>query len=254
MSNVLLAPVDIPVDPLGQAVVGIGSVIAALLVFVFAFRIARRRHSAAPVLMVASMVIGSLIEPIYDNAFHILWYIPGQWNLYSALNVAQPNWIWAAYVSTYGSFALYFYSKVMAGATARDLRPAVVFCFVTYFFWEVIATNLGVYEYYGSHPFRIFGFPFWVTPPNMGSSWVTGLAVAFAETRMRGPGRLAMSFMAFPLAFTGVTFGCAFPTLIVISEQLSPTWLTWVAGSVTFILVACTMWLASLGLPLARRE
>jgi hypothetical protein len=115
--------------------------------------------------------------------------------------------------------------------------------------FEVAGVNLGTYVYHGSHPFRLLGFPVWVTPINLAISFVAGVVAALAQRHACGVTRATVSCLAFPFAFPMVAFGAGFPMLDVISAEGAPSVLTYVAAMLTVSIALAVMWLTARLLP-----
>lgn len=250
MQKAPIPPYHTPVNPTGQWIMAVGSFVLATLVVLAVVRIMRNDRSPVPALLVLGVAVGSLLEPLYDNTVHILWYIPGQWNLYTAFDVPQPIWIWAGYVGTYGAAALYVYRKARAGASPRLFLPAGIIFFVSYSLSEMMGVNLGTYVYYGVHPFRLLDFPLWVAPIDTAVPFTAGVVAALARQHASGAAGLVAGALAFPFAFTMLVFGAGFPTLNVVSEQAAPSMWTYLAALLTVALTGCAVWLTCLLLPL----
>jgi hypothetical protein len=60
----------------------------------YAYRLVRQERSLFPLLLVLAVAAGSVIEPLYDIAYHLFWLDNGQqWTLFKAFGLPQPVWV-----------------------------------------------------------------------------------------------------------------------------------------------------------------
>ncbi|WP_110881786.1 hypothetical protein [Mycolicibacterium vulneris] len=110
--------------PLKLAVQTVATIVlwtATALIVAIALRRAAKERSALTIIVVLAVAIGSLIEPLYDIAYHLLWYVPGHWTLFTSFNLPQPVWVMPAYVTVFAGPTLYLYPKFAAGVSRRDI-------------------------------------------------------------------------------------------------------------------------------------
>jgi len=92
MRNLVVPPYGLGLNTTMQTVATVvlwGGTIALLL---YAYRLARQERSPFPLLLVLAVAAGSLIEPLYDIAYHLFWLDHGrQWTLFTAFAVLRPS-------------------------------------------------------------------------------------------------------------------------------------------------------------------
>ena len=242
-------PVDQPLDPTGQTVLTIATSVVALGFVLFTVRLCRQRRTWAPALLMASGVLCLVLEPVYDDQFHIWFHDRGQmWGTYSAYGMTQPVWVPITYAWCYGGLALLVWRRLVTGMTRSGLLRMTGMLLAIFTVFELVGINLGVYTYFGDHPFRLFGLPIWVEIPNTVLTVVAAVAFARLEPVLRGFGRAALLAVV-PAAFAMLSFGAAFPTLVVISEAGRPTALVYAATMISLALSVAMLHLAVQAVP-----
>ena len=239
-------PYDHPLNLTMQTVATVVLWAATALILGIAVRRSLRERTAFPVIVVLAVAAGSIIEPMYDIAYHLLWYIPGQWTLFTSFDLPQPVWVMPAYVVVFAGPTLFLYPRLERGMRRADLfKYAALTAFTTALF-ETIAINLDLYTYYGEHPFRLFDYPLWISA--MEAAQITGFAVlatAF-KRRVQGQVRLLGLFVLYPAHFAFALLGAGFPCLIAINAPNPSTWLIWGTGVLSIGFAVVSLWLVSL--------
>jgi hypothetical protein len=91
---------------------------------------ARRETTILPVVLIVAVAVGSILEPIYDTTYHLLWYTGGfvggsitghQWTLFTAFGLPQPVWVMPAYVMVFGLPALIMYDRLAKKPNAATI-------------------------------------------------------------------------------------------------------------------------------------
>jgi hypothetical protein len=212
---------------------------------VWAARLARQERSPIPVVLVLAVAAGSLIEPLYDTSYHLLWYVPGQWTLFTAFGLPQPVWVMPAYVMVFAFPALVLYRWIGRGAgTAVVFKFAALLAATTAVF-EITAINVNLYGYYGDAPMRVLHYPLWIAV--MEAAQIAGygvLAAALKRWATRPAHSLAL-FLLFPANFAFVTLGAGFPTLMAINAPDPSPAVMWVCGLLSMALAAGALWLTT---------
>src|SRR5688572_18522300 len=99
MRDLAVPPYDLNLNTVMQTLATAVLWGGTLLLLAYAYRLARRERSPFPVLLVLATATGSLIEPLYDIAYHLFWLDNGeQWTLFTAFGLPQPVWVMPAYV------------------------------------------------------------------------------------------------------------------------------------------------------------
>ena len=215
---------------------------------------ARRSRSVFPVALVLSVAAGSVLEPIYDICYHLLWYTGGtvhgditghQWTLFTAFRLPQPVWVMPAYVVVFALPALVMHERLARGASVAQIAKMAALLVVTTGTFETIANNLNLYGYYGAAPMRLLQYPVWIA--FMESAQITGFAVLCAlllRRKSRDAESLAL-FALFPANFGFAVMGAGFPTLIAINTAHPSTPVMWLSAVVSIAFAATTLWWTS---------
>ena len=102
-----LPPMTEPVNLMTQTILTYVSWGAALgLLFITRLRSGLRETWFSSLVLVAAGV-AALAEPLYDTEFKLLFFIPGQWTLFTYLDVPQPLWTVSGYIVLYGGPAIF---------------------------------------------------------------------------------------------------------------------------------------------------
>jgi len=244
-------PFDHPLNLAMQTFMTVALWSLALLIIGIALRRSIREKTWFPILIVASVAFGSLIEPLYDIAYHLLWFIPGQWTLFTSFDLPQPVWVMSAYIVVFAGPTIAIYPSVMRGISLPRIYRMAAITAVTTAIFETIAIQGGAYMYYGPHPFRFLGYPLWIAV--MEAAQITSFALLAAQLRMRTQGELPLLglFVLFPANFCFSTLGAGFPGLIVINMAEPSPWLMAIAASLSMAFAAAVLWLVTLGFPRA---
>lgn len=211
------APLDHPLDLTMQSVFTYASWGITIALLIYAATAARRTRSAFPLMIVLAGTYAALYEPLYDVGFQLLFYLPGQWTVFTSFDTPQPPWTFSGYAILYAGPAMLICDRIQAGMGARDLLKAAGWTFLASFTFEAIGINGNVYEYFSAHALRVFGYPLVV-----GLLETTQvIALCMAATAMRrhvgeGWGLLSL-FILFPFVFYGVNFGLGAPVLVAIN-------------------------------------
>jgi hypothetical protein len=217
----------------------------------WAVAIARRERTVLPVVLVLSVAVGSILEPIYDILYHLLWYTGGtvngdltghQWTLFTAFGLPQPVWAMPAYVMVFGLPALIMYRKLAAGTTMAGIFKMAGILVVTTAVFETTANNIDLYGYYGQAPMRLLKYPLWIAV--MEAAQITGFAVLCAvlsRRKTRETHALAL-FALFPANFGFEVLGAGFPTLIVMNMAHPNVPLLWLSSVVSIAFAATSLW------------
>jgi hypothetical protein len=245
-------PVIQPVNTTGQLIMAVGTTVVMLLAVAWTLRLAARRKQVWPVVIVVSAGFCSLMEAIYDNAFNLWFYTgPDVFPGYDGFGIHVAWWVSVTYVWVYGVQAVWLATRIDAGASRRDIGrySALLWCVFTAF--EMVGTNLGTYGYFGEHPYRVAGFPIWVSVAN--TAIVVVAAALITRLRPLLPGARAWAMIVLvPAAFALGTFTSSFPTLEIISHPDPNPLLMWVSATVSMVLGAVVCYLACLPLPAER--
>lgn len=213
-----------------------------LALLAYTVHLGRRERSILPVVLVLSVAVGSIIEPLYDIAYHLLWYTPGQWTLFTSFELPQPVWVMPAYVMVFGLPAVLLYRRLAEGASLSFIfKVAGLLVFTTAFF-ETAANNLDLYGYYGPAPMRLLKYPLWIAV--MEAAQITGFAILCAVLKRRAtrPLHYLALFAIFPANFAFDVLGAGFPTIIAMNTPHPSTIVMWLSSFASIGLAATSLW------------
>lgn len=240
-------PYDLPLNTAMQTVATIVLWVGTAVLLAYAAKVARQERTLFPVVLVAAVAAGSVIEPIYDIAYHLHWLDDGeQWTLFTSFGLPQPVWVMPAYVMVFGLPALLLYRSLGENPSLiRIFRLAGLTACTTAIF-EIVAVNVGLYVYYGESPWRFLDYPLFIA--FMEGAQITGFAVLAAVLRQRMTREvhsLAL-FAIFPCNFAFETIGAGFPTLILQNSSSDPDGLLlFLSAFASVALAATALWWTS---------
>jgi hypothetical protein len=246
-------PLDHPLNLTMQAVLTLASWVITFAFVVEGARRGLKQRTPFFFLLVVAGGVGGLFEPLYDVGFKLLFYIPGQWTLFSAFGVPQPVWTISGYVTLFSGPAMLIADRIAAGLTREQLLRWFGLLIVTTTAFEMIGINGGVYAYWGPHAFRVLQYPLVVGV--LEAAMVTTLGVAAAAYRSyagAAPWRLAGLFPLFLVVFYGINFGLGAPTLVAIALDAPSPLLAQAASLLSIVAAGAAVWALSLTLPSSR--
>lgn len=218
------APLDHPLNLTMQAVFTYGSWAITLVLLVVAVRMGRQQRSLFPVMALLAATYAALYEPLYDVGFQLLFYLPGQWTVFTAYDTPQPPWTFSGYAILYGGPALFICERIRQGMGSAGLLKAAGWTLLASCAFEMIGINTSVYEYYGAHALRLFNYPLVVGV--LETAQVISFCMAATALRRHvgeGWGLLSLGLL-FPFTFYGVNFGLGAPVLVAINmPEVNPT-------------------------------
>lgn len=241
--SLLTPPVNTPVNEAAQVAATLGVAAVFLAMAVAAYRLGRRWSTWAPALVVVSTVWTGFYEPIYNNASHLWYYRPGQVTFFSAFGGSLPVWVFFSYGAFYGGVGLIAWWLTEKGAPRSHLVRFVVGLWAGSVVLEIVLTQFDLYEYYGRAPFRIAGFPAWISLANAAICTTVGVATARLRRFLVGRQQLALLFLGPAVITTGLA-GTAFPALVVLNTVDPPMWLVTGAAVISMAMAAVMAWSA----------
>ncbi len=243
MHNLAIPPYNLPLNTSMQTVATAVLWGGTLLLLGYAGRMARRERSMFPVLIVLAAAAGSLIEPLYDNGYHLFWLDGGkQWTLFTAFGLPQPVWVMPAYAMVFGLPAVILYRKLVQGTTLKFIFQFAGVLVCTTAAFEIAAIGLDLYVYYGRAPMRLLDYPFWIG--FMEAAQITGFAVLAAVLKLRATRHLhhLALFVIFPANFAFMTLGAGFPTLMAMNTPHPQPWVMWATAFLSIAFAGTALW------------
>jgi len=244
-------PYDHPLNLMMQTIATYGLWALSITLLVIAIHRSLKERSWLPVLIILAVAFGSLLEPLYDIAYHLLWFIPGQWTLFTSFDLPQPVWVMAAYIVVFAGPTLFLYPKMKQGTTKADVFRLACTAVITTAVFEIAAINMGLYMYYGPHAMRLFEYPLWIAV--MEASQITGFAVmvVFLSRRVVSQWAYLSLFAIFPANFAFAVLGAGFPGIIAVNMADPAPWLLWGGALLSMVFTAGSLWFTCLLLDLA---
>lgn len=219
----LQPPLDQPVDLTTQSVLTFASYGIAAGLVAFAVVRAKQQRTPFPVIVLLASAIAALAEPLYDIAFKLLFFIPGQWTLFTYAGIPQPVWTVSGYMILYGGPALFICEHLSRGLSKNIFLTWSAATLVISGLFEIYGIAGGAYAYWGPHTLRILGYPLVVGV--LETTFVMLFSVLAHAYRSRfGEGHALWGLLLlFPFTFYGVNFGLGAPTLVMLGlEPPSP--------------------------------
>ncbi|OHV06930.1 hypothetical protein [Mycobacterium talmoniae] len=204
---------------------------AAVVIFAlpWAIRAAMRSKNYVPLLVIASGLICSLLEPMLDMLGHLHWaknLVPA----FTNFGITVPALIPLCYVAFLGLEAYFCYFVIRNGAHVQHFLMLLGLGILTDAVMETIGINLGIYTYYGVQPYDFLNFPYWWGFINGGSFVTIGAMLAFAVPRLKGANKLWLLLVA-PTGMMINYFGVGWVHLLAHNSTL-PTAARWVATTI----------------------
>jgi hypothetical protein len=223
---------------------------------VWAGRMAKERRSITPVAIVVAVAVGTLNEAAWNTLYHLVWYIPGQWTLWTSFGIPQPVWMMGMYTTIYAGPALWFWQKADAGTLTRELAArSVLVASAAIGILEIAVISGGVYSYYGDPPFALdLGdgkYPLYAAV--MEGCFITVFSVAVARIGpvLRGWGGALLTLPVFSFLFCAVFFGGGMPLLVVTNASDVPSAVMYAGALAAIALTLSMVWLVLHLLPTA---
>jgi hypothetical protein len=204
---------------------------AAVVIFAlpWAIRAAVRSKNYIPLIVMASGLLCSLLEPMLDLLGHLHWagnLVPA----FTNFGITVPALIPLCYVAFLGLEAYFCYFVIRNGAHVQTFVMLLGMGILTDAVMETIGINLGVYFYYGVQPFSFLNFPYWWGFINGGSFVTVGAILAFAVPRLKGAQKLLL-LLAAPFGMMVAYFGVGSVHILAHNSSM-PVALRWVATAV----------------------
>lgn len=215
---------------------------AAVVIFAlpWAIKAAVKSRNYLPLIVMASGLLCSLLEPMLDLLGHLHWaenLLPA----FTNFGITVPALIPLCYVAFLGLEAYFCYFVIRNGAHARHFVMLLGMGIATDALMETIGINLGTYLYYGVQPFTLFNFPYWWGFINGGSFVTIGAILAFAVPRLKGKQQLLLLLVA-PFGMMVAYFGVG-SVHILAHNSTMPTALRWVATAIMMAMMVGWMFI-----------
>jgi hypothetical protein len=241
------------VNELSQTLLTVAVFVVLAGLLVWAYRMGRARGTVTPVVMVFAIAVGTLNEAAWNTLFHLYWYVPGQWTLWTSFGIPQPVWMSGMYTAIYGLPALWAWQQADAGRLTRQVVGRLLVASVLVIgVLEMAVIAGGVYSYYGPTPFAVdLGdgkYPLYCAV--MEGAFITVFAIVMARLgpALKRWGAL-LTLPVFSMLFCAVFFGGGMPILVVINGNDVPDAVLY-GGAIAGVALTLTMvWLTTFLLP-----
>lgn len=207
---------------------------AVLFALPWATRAAIKSKNYIPLLVLASGLLCSLLEPMLDMLGHLHWshsLVPA----FTNFGITVPALIPLCYVAFLGLESYFCYFVIRNGAHRNVFFMLLGLGIATDALMETIGINLGVYLYYGVQPFTFLNFPYWWGFINGGSFVTVGAVLAFAVPRLKGAQKLLLLLVA-PFGMMVAYFGVGSVHVLALNSTM-PTALKWVATATMMVMM-----------------
>jgi hypothetical protein len=205
------------VNGTGQALMTVGTFVGLAVFVVAAAHLARRWSTAVPAAIVAGTLLSGMVEPLNNRLANMWYFRPGQQTMYSSFDASLPVWVFFSYAACFGGLGLGVWYLVERGAGRATVARAIAGMWVFFVLTEICGTQLGTYTYFGPHPFRIAGFPCWVSLGVACICATIGIGAALIRRHLDPAPALAATFLLGPVACVVGLVGTGFPTMTVIN-------------------------------------
>jgi len=213
----LTAPYDHPLNLATQSVMTYGSWVLTFALLAYALRKSMLERTPFYVYVVLASMVAAFAEPLYDEGFMLLFYVPGIWSHFSAFGIPQPLWTHSGYAVLYALPAVFICAQIQQGRLSRKglyVWAAIELAMSAAF--EMIGINGGAYTYWGPHVFRVFNYPLIIGV--LETAQVVCFSVAAAQLRQRVDSALGLLglFVLFPYTFYLANFGAGSAVIIAL--------------------------------------
>ena len=201
----------------------------------------RQQGTVFPVLLVVAAGLAALAEPLYDIAFKLLFFIPGQWTLFTYDDIPQPVWTISGYMILYAGPAIFICENLARGISRRAFLTWTAATLLASSVFEIYGIAGGAYSYWGPHAFRVFGYPLAVGV--LETTFVMLFSVLAHEYRNRIPGGWGLLgiFVLFPCTFYSVNLGIGAPMLVTLGLASPSPALATVGAALSIGLAVCVI-------------
>jgi hypothetical protein len=234
-------PYDHSLNLVTQTTMTFASWVIALGLLAVSVLLGRQQGSAFPVLIVLAASVAALAEPLYDIAFKLLFFIPGQWTLFTYGDIPQPVWTISGYMILYAGPAIFICENLARGISRRTFFTWAAVTLLASSVFEIYGIAGGAYSYWGPHAFRVFGYPLAVGV--LETTFVMLFSVLAHEYRNRIPGGWGLLgiFVLFPSTFYGVNFGIGAPMLVTLGLAPPSPVLAAIGAAVSIGVAVCVI-------------
>jgi len=242
-NQIPVPPVDMLMPKTANVAVAAINYTALVIVTVIMLRDGKRTQSWLPFFCMLGGVFSFLMEPIYDIVGSVWYPQYGQTPLFRAFNDSIPAWMLPAYAWYIGGQGYWMYKKFQSGLQVDQLWRFYALFWLSNLVLELPGLNLGIYQYYGAQPFKLFGFPLWMAMTNSLMPIVLGAAYHSFSDVLKGKAVwLAAPMLPMAIGFSQIAAG--WPTWLALNSGKGLL-VTDTAATVSLALSICIVYLVS---------
>ncbi len=181
-------------------------------------------------------------EPIWDLAQTCVYPHVGQHEAFELIGRLIPLYSAAVYLSL-GVFVLMLAKRIRQGVDGKFVWKAFFGSVLGLSVFEIIPINVGLWGYFGAHPWPIFGFPLGIGLVNATSFLSTAVFTAKVWPSI-AKGREFLAMFICPIVFVGVSFGVGWPLYSVANtaRALDSAILPYLGFFASLMLSIVTVW------------
>lgn len=181
---------------------------------------AKKTNSAFPIFFGLGALPLMFIEPLLDITMGCFYPHVGQNTAFELYGRKMPWFLVFCYL---GGIAPVMYAagrKMAEGVTSGFIWKLFFLMGAGTAIYELITINLGLWTYYGAHPFKLFNYPIEVGFTNGVAFVLTALTVAKLEPVLKGKLQY-MAILILPIVFAAGEFASGWPIYSVIHTAAS---------------------------------
>lgn len=186
----------------------------------WALSVAVRERNVLPIILLASGIIASGIEPILDVLGLVYYPADSPVIAFTALGRPIPSYAVMGYGFYFGIGSYLMYRLLRRGVTLKRLLVICALVELADVCFEVPGVALGVYRYYTGQPFEVLGFPLWWGSINSLMPLAGGAALLYLVPLLRGWRKLGLLWMV-PTLYAAINGAIAWPMWLALSSSLS---------------------------------
>lgn len=213
-----------------EAVYTVAVLVAFVAMSANALRLWRADRDGLPVLLMAGGALCVVLEPMVD-VLGLCWYPRGSGlELFELMGRPIPFLVLPGYTFFMGGLTVIALHTLRTRGASGLLRiyPLMILLELPF---EILATQSGVYTYYGQQPLRVFDFPLWWLLVNTMVPVVAAVLIRPLRGWLTGAAALAV-IPLLPAVDAGVNAALAWPTWTVLQSDV-PMFVTQLAGVAT---------------------
>lgn len=241
-------PADLSAPHIWSMAFTIICVVFWLLALAWVVRLALRGERLGLVFLVGGLCMG-LLEPYLDY-LGLLWFASD--NVAVTVNLFArhiPLYVVLGYSFFFGLQAYVIYRAILLGKGAKFFVYAYAVSWIFDAALQITGAQLGLYKYYGQHPFLFFGAPAWWYTIDATLQLTAGLVFFLVRHRLVGWGQLIVIPML-PGLYAALNGALGWPTFTALNSNFNAalngngsTALLYVGGLTTVALTVLLLWL-----------